>query len=145
MSKLLGIAVKSKKRGSMQSLETAQVSKSHGVENDFRGRPGKRQVTVLNYKAWLQACSELNKELDWTTRRANLLIDDLDLYESTGKVIEIGDVSLLITGETDPCSRMNEVDPGLFDVLLKNWRGGVCCKVINDGKVSLNDKVKLIG
>lgn len=144
MSRLTGIAIRSAKRKPMQTLHVAQVTKSHGVEHDFRGKPGRRQVTVLSNKAWLQACSEMNQELDWLTRRANLLVDDIDLYESTGKVIKIGDVKLLITGETDPCSRMNEAMPGLFDALLKNWRGGVCCKVISEGKVLLSDKVELI-
>ena len=145
LSTLLGIAIKTEKRGPMLALDSAQVTKAQGVENDFRGKPGKRQVTVLSNEAWLQVCSELNKDIDWLTRRANLLVDGIDLNESIGNVIKIGDVSLLITGETDPCSRMREVMPGLFESLLKNWRGGVCCKVISEGKISITDKVELIG
>ena len=144
MSTLIGIAIKSKKRAPMQLLERAEITKAQGVADDFRGKPGKRQVTVLCKKSWSQACLELNKNPGWLTRRANLLVDDIELYQSKGKMIKIGEVSLLITGETDPCSRMNEAEPGLFDVLIKNWRGGVCCKVISDGEISLNDKVLLV-
>jgi len=141
----MGIAVKLKKRGPMQTLDAAQVTRAQGVENDFRGKPGKRQVTVMSNDAWLQVCSELNRELKWLARRANLLVDGIDLRESTGKVIKIGDVKLLITGETDPCSRMSEVMPGLFEALLVSWRGGVCCEVISEGKISIEDEVELIG
>ena len=144
MSKLVGIAIKTKKRGPMITMDSAQVTKAQGVEIDFRGKPGKRQVTLLSNEAWLQVCSDLNKDIDWLSRRANLLVDSIDLRESTGKVIKIGDVNLLITGETDPCSRMSEVMPGLFESLLKNWRGGVCCKVISEGKISITDEVELI-
>jgi len=144
LSKLVGIAIKTKKRGPMITMDSAQVTKAQGVEIDFRGKPGKRQVTLLSNEAWLQVCSDLNKDIDWLSRRANLLVDSIDLRESTGKVIKIGDVNLLITGETDPCSRMSEVMPGLFESLLKNWRGGVCCKVISEGKISITDEVELI-
>ena len=98
----------------------------------------------MNHQAWLQACNELNKNLSWLTRRANLLVDDIDLYQSKDKIIKIGDVSLLVTGETDPCSRMDEAESGLFNALVENWRGGVCCKVISGGEININDKVVLV-
>ena len=141
---MLGIAIKSEKRGPMQTLDSAYVSLKRGVEYDFRGKPGKRQVTVLSQKSWSLACAALLEPLEWTSRRANLLVDDLELFESTGKIIKIGELSLLITGETDPCSRMNEAAPGLFDALAVGWRGGVCCQVINEGRIAINDKVVIV-
>ncbi len=145
MATLIGISLRSGKKKPMTMMDTVRVTTSQGVGNDFRGKPGKRQVTVLSQKAWFAVCDELNVKLDWTVRRANLLVDDLDLPDSFGKMIIIGNVKLLITGETDPCSRMEAVHPGLFDALLKDWRGGVCCQVIEDGDISLNDKVVFVG
>lgn len=141
---LKGIAIKEKKRGPMLCIEKASVTRQSGVANDFRGKPGKRQVTVLSHKAWQAVCDVANLNLDWIERRANLLIEDLVLLNSTGKYIRIGNVILEITGETDPCSRMREVDPKLFEALAIDWRGGVCCRVISDGEIELDDKVELV-
>ncbi|MDH5377137.1 MAG: MOSC domain-containing protein [Gammaproteobacteria bacterium] len=143
MPKLIGIAIKRKKRAAMEALESAYISLERGVADDFRGKPSRRQVTVLSQKAWQETVSELGTDLPWTARRANLLIDDLDLEQTAGQVIRIGDVELQITQETDPCERMEEAAPGLLNVLDKHWRGGVCCRVIREGEVRLGDEVLL--
>lgn len=143
MAKLIGIAIKHKKRAPMQTLERAYISLDSGVENDFRGKPSKRQVTVMSQKAWQEVNSTLDSNLLWTTRRANLLVDELVLENTTGKTITIGEVELLITQETDPCERMQEAAEGLFDALRTHWRGGVCCRVIGEGQVKLGDEIML--
>lgn len=143
MAKLIGIAIKHKKRAPMQTLDSAFISLDKGVENDFRGKPSKRQVTVMSQKAWQDVNATLETDLPWTTRRANLLIDELDLENTIGKTITVGEVELIITQETDPCERMTEAAAGLFDALKPNWRGGVCCRVISEGPVKLGDDVVL--
>ena len=143
MAKLVDIAIKHKKRAPMKTLDCALISKDKGVENDFRGKPSKRQVTVMSLKAWQEVNSILNADLPWTTRRANLLVDELELENSVGKTITIGEVELLITQETDPCERMQQAAAGLFDALKPQWRGGVCCRVIREGLVKRGDDVVL--
>lgn len=144
MAKLIGIAIKNQKRAPMQTLEHAFISLDKGVDYDFRGKPSKRQVTVLSLKAWREATAILNTELPWTTRRANLLVDELELENSAGQTITIGEVELLITQETDPCERMQEAAAGLFDALKLQWRGGVCCRVVREGQIKLGDELVLI-
>lgn len=144
MAQLLGIAIRAKKRAEMQLLQSAQVSLEKGVANDFRGKPGKRQVTVLTQEGWQAACAEADVDLPWTERRANLLIAGLDLEDSAGAVIRIGAVKLLITRETDPCQRMEETQPGLYQAMAKAWRGGVCCQVLEAGQIVVGDEVELI-
>ena len=136
MGKLLGIAVREKSRGPMLEVTSADVTRGRGVLQDFRGKPGRRQVTVLSVESWKATCEELGQQLPWTTRRANLLVEGIDLCETTGSRLWIGDVVLQITGETDPCSRMDEAVPGLREALTPEWRGGVCCRVINNGAIS---------
>lgn len=144
MAQLIGIAKRAKKRAEMQLLDSAQVSLEKGVGDDFRGKPGKRQVTVIAREGWQAACDDLEVKLPWSARRANLLVEGLDLKESQGCVLKIGDVKLLITKETDPCERMEEVHEGLFAALAVDWRGGVCCRVLQAGQINLGDRVELI-
>lgn len=144
MGRLVGIARRDKKRAPMETLEQAEITGQTGVARDSRGRPGDRTVTVMSARAWREACAELGEELPWTTRRANLLVDDIDLPKDAGPVIEIGNVRLKVTMEVDPCSRMDEQFEGLRNALKPDWRGGVGCTVLQDGAVALGDPVTIV-
>jgi len=144
MGRLTGIARREKKRAPMETLEQADVSEETGVASDSRGKPGKRPVTVISARAWREVCAELGQEIPWTTRRANLLVDDIDLPKTEGAIIEIGEVRLQVTMEVDPCFRMDEQVDGLTEALKPDWRGGVGCIVLQSGSVSIGDTVKIV-
>ena len=142
-ARLLGIAVKPRRLQPMQLIDAGELSLQAGLVGDSRGKPGPRQVTLLSLAAWHAACNEIGVILPWTERRANLLVGDLPLYQSAGSRIVIGDAVLEISGETDPCARMTAVHPGLFDALAPEWRGGVCCRVLRGGAITLGMEVEL--
>ena len=144
MGRLVGIARREQKRAEMEILEYAEISEQTGVAKDFRGKPGKRQVTVISAEAWTATCEDLGQEIPWTTRRANLLVEDIELPQRTGDVIEIGGVRLLVTMEVNPCSRMEEQFKGLQAALAPEWRGGVACAVLKGGSVRIGDDVALM-
>lgn len=145
MGKLTGISRREKKRAPMETLERAEISTETGVARDWRGKPGRRQVTVISVASWQDACRVLGREIPWTTRRANLLVDGIVLQESTGVILEIGPVRLQVTGELDPCSRMDEQFEGLTEALRPEWRGGVSCTVLAGGPIAVGDAVTMRG
>ena len=144
MGRLVGIARRKEKRAAMETLESAEVREESGVANDFRGKPGKRQVTLVSASAWAAVCDELGQEIPWTTRRANFLIEGVNFPKRTGDVIEVGGVRLLVTMEVDPCSRMEEQVTGLKQAMTPDWRGGVACTVLKGGTVRLGDDVAVL-
>ena len=143
MGELLGIAIKETSGAPMKVLEEATVSLKSGVENDSRGHPGERQVTVLSRELWEEACAQLGVKLPWTTRRANLLIEGISLIDTTGYRLHVGDVVLEITGETIPCKHMDQAFQGLKDALPPSWRALVSCQVVKAGKVRLGNQVTI--
>lgn len=137
----------------METLGHVAVTSREGVHGDFRGavRPGKpsrRQVSLIEAESWAAAMAELGRAGDdaipWYERRANLLVEGLRLPREPGKIIAIG-ASLRIetTRECDPCSRMEEIAPGLKAVLIPDWRGGVLGQVIADGEIAIGDEVRI--
>ena len=140
---LLGIAVRAKSRGEMTELGSIEISTENGLAGDFRGKPCARQVTVLSIESWKQACKVVEEDLPWTTRRANLLVSGLELKDTAGSILQIGSVQLKVTGETDPCGRMNEYFPCLMQALVPDWRGGVCCRVVTGGQIQIQEEVIL--
>jgi len=132
----------------METLDHAEVTVEQGVHGDFRGslKPGrnKRQVTVIAAEGWRDALCELEASVPWEQRRVNLLVEGLPLEESAGALLRFDSGLVLeVTGECDPCSRMEEVAPGLKAVLLPHWRGGVTTKVIQSGPVRVGDNVRI--
>ena len=148
MGRLIGIARHDRPRGTMETLDHADITVEQGIHGDFRGslKPGrnKRQVTVMAAEGWRDALRELDAAIPWEQRRVNLLVEGLAL-EGAGDARIVFDSGLVleITGECDPCSRMEEVAPGLKAVLLPHWRGGVTTKVIQSGPVRVGDKVRI--
>lgn len=80
----------------METVETAAISIEDGVEGNVR-TSRRRKVTVMAAEAWDAACGELGAGLPWTLRRANLLVEGLDLPREPGPRLHIGSVVLEVT------------------------------------------------
>ncbi len=143
MSRIKAIAIRNRPRVAMQSIDSAHISVASGILGDFRGSQLGRQVTILSESAWQKACAEIDAELPWTTRRANLLIDEVEFDESwVGRRLHIGDAELVVTEQTNPCSLMDAQQQGLTAALTPEWRGGICCNVIKPGDIRVGDRVE---
>lgn len=143
--RLLGIARKGRPRATMEVIDAAVVGLDTGIAGDFRGavKPGgrgKRQVTVMMLSDWRATLADLGRiDIAWSERRVNLLVDGMDLPRRAGDRLRIGTALFEITGECDPCSRMEEVAPGLKAALTPGWRGGRLLRVIEAGDISVGD------
>jgi len=102
---------------------------------------GKRQVTLLDLGRWRQLMDQFRADLNTNARRANLVIEGLDLFDSRGRTLRIGTTRLLVHGETLPCERMDEALAGLQSAMSERWGGGVFAEVIEGGEISVGDEV----
>ena len=129
----------------MEELDAARVSVEAGIEGDKRGTLKKRQVTILAKEDWDAALAELGEGVDlpWTTRRANIFVEGIDLPQQVGAHLRVGSVLFEVTDETDPCQVMEAAHPGLRNALTPDWRGGVLCRVLEAGEIKLGDEIDL--
>ncbi|MFD1951430.1 MOSC domain-containing protein [Sphingomonas arantia] len=147
---LIGLARRRVPRAAMETLSDSAITTAQGVVGDYRGkakpdgRVTRRQVSLLRREDWTLAEAELACALQWTHRRANLFVEGLDLPRVAGTIVAIGDVRLAVSGECDPCRRMDEQHPGLWPALVPDWRGGYLMTVIAGGHVRLGDAVRTL-
>lgn len=128
----------------MDAADTGELVEGKGlVGNADQG--GRRQVTIIAAEAWADAEEELGASLDPSSRRANLLVRGIDLQESRGRVLAIGEARIHLLGETRPCPRMDEAHPGLMSALARDWRGGAFGQVVEGGAIRLGDPVSWDG
>jgi MOSC domain-containing protein YiiM len=146
--RLIGIAWRPQRRAPMQTVDSIDMSLEAGVAGDHKGAKFKRRaVTILAREDWEMALADLGQDeepLDWTARRANLLIEGVRLPRAIGATLRIGPVLLEVTYPTTPCARMDEERAGLRKALHPEWRGGVTCKVLEGGRVAIGDDVVIV-
>ena len=148
---LAGIARHGVPKGPMETLDRVAVTIAEGVHGDFRGarasmKPGrKRQVSLIEADGVLGAITEAGGPVDWSDCRRNLLVQGLRIPRQEGTRVQIGDKLVVeITGECDPCERMDALHEGLRAALTPDWRGGFLSRVIEDGEISIGDEVRIL-
>ncbi len=140
MAELLGIWVKRVHRGPMDAVPAATLVAGRGLTGDAT-QGGRRQVTIMSRHRWTALTAHLPGPPDPAIRRANLLVDDLDLTNGRGRVLRIGDARIRIFGETRPCRQMDEACPGLQAALAPAWGGGAFGEVLCGGAIRVGASV----
>ena len=139
--RLEAIWIKRFKRGPMDPSDHATMVEGRGIEGNAN-QGGKRQVTIISKEMWEKLMDEVGGDNEPASRRANFMVSGVDLSEIRGRVLAIGNVRIRIHGESRPCERMEEAQPGLKTAMEAPWRGGAFGEVLDDGTISVGDPVE---
>ncbi len=139
---IIGLAVRTSKRGPMEVRESAAAVADGGIIGDLKSSV-ERGITLLSARQWSEVLAELGVDLPWHTRRANVLVDCAGLSRLIGRTVSIGRARLRIINETAPCGLMDELYPGLRAALSPECRGGVYGRVLADGAFAIGTPVEL--
>ena len=140
MPRLHQIWIKRAHGGKMDAATQATLVAGRGIEGNA-DRGGMRQVTLMDLGRWQDLMDRFGGALDTDARRANLVVEGLDLFDSRGKTLRIGGTRLVIRGETRPCERMDEALEGLKAAMRERWGGGVFAEVADGGAIAVGDEV----
>ena len=143
MAVLHQIWIKRAHRGLMDTAVRATLIAGRGIVGNA-DQGGRRQVTLIDLERWHELMDRLGADLETSARRANMVIDSLDLFDSRGKTLRIGTARLHVLGETRPCERMEEALPGLQAAMREHWGGGAYAEVIEGGEISVGDSVEWV-
>lgn len=145
---VIGLAVKESEGGAMREVVSLDAAARGSVSvaglapvesSEDRG------ITLISGPQWQQVQADLavdgDAALPWHTRRANVLVDAVELGPLIGKTVRIGDVRVEVTGETEPCGLMDKLHSGLRTALMPDCRGGVTGRILDDGVIHVGDAV----
>ena len=138
--KVLGLAVRSESRAPMTEIEEADAMENGTLSGNAKVKVD-RGVSLLSREQWETVNQELDSTLPWHARRANILIEGLQLSETIGKTLLVGSAEVEIKAETTPCALMEEICPGLRKVLEPDCRGGVSGRVVRSGQIRVGDVI----
>ncbi|HEY8130500.1 MAG TPA: MOSC domain-containing protein [Thermoanaerobaculia bacterium] len=137
---IVAIWIKRAHRLPLDSVDRAELVEGRGLAGSA-DQGGWRQITVIDEAAWKDAEQELRTKVDPSARRANVMIRGLDLENSRGKQLRLGDCVINIRGENPPCRLMDTSQPGLQKALRPHWRAGVFGEIVQGGTIRIGDKV----
>ncbi|HET7711426.1 MAG TPA: MOSC domain-containing protein [Thermoanaerobaculia bacterium] len=143
MGEIVQIWIKRFKRGPMDPVGEAQLVEGGGLTGSAN-QGGRRQVTIIDEAAWKDATIELGFDVDPSARRANVMLRGVDLRESRGRLLELGNCIVRIIGETRPCDQMDDAQPGLRNALGTAWRGGAYGEIVRGGRIRLGDEARFV-
>lgn len=142
-ARIVGIALKTAHREPLEEVESVEVVDAGLVGNVEQKEH--RRVTLMAREDWATVQEELSMDLPWITRRANILVEGMDMAGSMGKTLTVGGVELLVEGETYPCGLMDEYFEGLKLALTPNCRAGVHARVVQGGAIAVGDTISVSG
>lgn len=118
-----------------------------GLTNDRanKGNPeSKRQVTLIQFEHLAAAASFLGIEkIDPSLVRRNIVVKGINLNALKSKQFRLGEAVLEMTGFCHPCERM-EANLGKGGYNAMRGHGGITCRVIKEGRISVGDTVSVI-
>lgn len=131
-------------RAPVREVAEATAVAGVGLEGDH-AHGGRRQVTLLSVEGWREACEALGgADLSPGARRANLRVEGVDLGASIGRRLRVGPAAVEVTGEAEPCQRMDDVQAGLMDALGPRVRAGVYGVLVSGGPLRPGDPVEVV-
>lgn len=127
-----------KNSGRMTPRERARAVAGHGLEGCAHARVGtKRQVLFASAKH-LEAVGVEPGRI-----RENFTVSGTDVHGwPIGQRLQVGGAMFEITMVCDPCSRMEEIRPGLQAEL--EGRRGMLARVLESGDVAVGDDIRLL-
>ena len=122
----------------MDAVAQADLVSGRGIVGNA-DQGGRRQITIIAEEAWRNALAELGEDVEPSARRANVLLRGIDLQDSRGLHLRLGDSLIRVFGETRPCQLMDEARQGLRAALKSAWRGGVFGEILEGGTIRVGD------
>ena len=123
--------------GSSEARERVRAIESQGFEGCAHANPPRREVLLVS-KEHLDAVG-----VEPGAIRENVTVDGADVHSwPVGQRVQVGEAVVEITMVCDPCSRMDELRPGLRAEI--DGKRGMLAHVVEGGEIALGDAVELL-
>ncbi len=133
----------------MRAFAELELVAGKGIVQDGRyfgrksrnGEPTKRQVTLIEREQIAEHCAVLGlSSIPPGVVRSNIETEGINLAGLEGHHLRAGTAVLLIGKPRDPCAKMDQIAPGLRE-LMDHGKQGVLATVVVSGTVRVGDGI----
>ena len=150
MSIVTKICVAEKSGKQMQDVNSVEVIANKGIVNDryFKDNNDKDiQITLIESENIDYFNEKSKTNIPYIEFRRNIVTKGIKLNELVGKEILIGEVRIKGYRLCNPCKYLQNKlqQKNLVKNLAKLYnRGGLRCEILSNGRMSINDKIKIV-
>ena len=102
------------------------------------------QLSIIESESIDEYNLKYNLDIPYLNFRRNIVSRGIELNDLIKKKISVGNVKLEVIDLCRPCRHLSE-KLGRNEIIKEFLRkGGIRCQIINDGKISLFDQIKII-
>jgi MOSC domain-containing protein YiiM len=132
---VVGLQICPGHREPMRSVESARAVQNLGLEGDCHAKgDGKRQVLLIEAETLEKLDLHVGDVKENITTRGIALMG-----LPIGTRLCVGEAALEITGECHPCSRMEDLRPGLLQEI--GGQRGMLARVAQSGTINVGDTI----
>ena len=139
------IGLRPERKAQIKIVNQVFADTASGLEGDrYAGRSGERQVTLIQAEHLPVIASCIGRQtIEPELLRRNIVVSGINLLALKDKTFSIGEAKLQMTGLCHPCSFMEKTfGAGGYNAI--RGHGGITARVITNGKISVNDKVRYV-
>ena len=147
MSKIIKIGFT--KDHNKEIIETSEIDliAGKGIVNDRHFKDYNdplNQLSIIESENIDEYNLKYQLNIPYLNFRRNIVTRGIKLNDLVGKKISVGFVKLEVLDLCRPCRHLSE-KLGRNDIIKEFLRkGGIRCQIINNGKISLNNKIKIM-
>jgi MOSC domain-containing protein YiiM len=140
------IGLRPQRKQPMTSVTDVQALYNRGLEGDHRSlseSSSGRQVTIISEEYLAQIAHYLGQpSISPDLLRRNLVVKNINLAALRYQQFRIGESIFEATASCPPCAKMElALGPGGVSAMLGH--GGICAKVVKEGRVSVGDSIEI--
>ncbi len=134
------IGIRPERKAAVVSKESVNVSRESAIEGDH-AVAAHRQVTIISKEQLEEVRASLDAaNIDPSSMRRNILVSGLDFNNLENATLQIGSVTVEVTGPCNPCERMDENLGDGGRQAMENL-GGWTTRVLEPGSINVGDRV----
>ena len=150
MGKVIEIGISKIKGNEIENVSKIEAIKGKGLLNDRKFEENNqkdRQITLIEIENIIHFNSISKTKILPVDFRRNIITKGIRLNELVGKEIIIGEVKIKGHRLCEPCKYLQDKlkQKNIFKNLSYFYkRGGLRCEIRSNGKISVNDKIKIV-
>ena len=147
MSKIIKIGITEINNKTINEVNVIDLVTGKGVLGDRHFKDYNdpfNHLSIIESESIDEYNKKYNLDIPYLDFRRNIVTKGIRLNDLTDKKILIGEVQLDVIDLCRPCRHLSEkLDK---NNIIKEFlrKGGIRCEILNDGKISINDQIKII-
>ena len=147
MPKVIKIGITKNNNQEIVNVSEIELIAGKGIKGDRHFQDYNdpyNQLSIIESENINEYNKKYNLNIPYLNFRRNIIPEGIKLNDLIEKKILIGEIQLNVIDLCRPCRHLAE-KLGKDNIIKEFLRkGGIRCEIINDGKISVNDQIKII-